>query len=112
MTPAKTTATRNTSKLPRSLITTATIAASPAARPDTFKFEPLKSPTITPHIIPAIKPDKSGAPEANAIPKHKCKATKNITILAGKSFLRFLKFIFLFLFKQEICFLIKTYLSC
>jgi hypothetical protein len=30
-------------------------------------------------------PDNIGAPEASAIPKHKGKATKNTTILAGIS---------------------------
>jgi hypothetical protein len=34
-------------------------------------------------MIPANK----GAPEASAIPQHKGTATKNTTILAGKSFL-------------------------
>jgi hypothetical protein len=32
-------------------------------------------------------PENNGAPEAKAIPKHKGTATKNTTILAGKSFL-------------------------
>lgn len=63
------------------------MAASPAAGPLTPNLEPLKDPTTTPQIIPAIIPEKSGAPLANAIPKHKGKATKNTTILAGKSLL-------------------------
>jgi hypothetical protein len=28
-------------------------------------------------MMPAIKPDNKGAPEASAMPKHKGKATKN-----------------------------------
>ena len=49
-------------------------------------------------MIPLIKPAKSGAPEANAIPKHKGIATKKTTILAGISSLKFfngLKFLFI-----------------
>ena len=37
--------------------------------------------------MPAIIPEKSGAPEARAIPRHSGSATKNTTILAGKSLL-------------------------
>ena len=37
-----------------------------------------------PPTIPAIIPDNGGAPEANAIPKHKGSATKNTTIPDGK----------------------------
>jgi hypothetical protein len=44
-----------------------------------------------PPTKPAISPEKSGAPLANAIPKHKGIATKNTTILAGKSLLIFSK---------------------
>jgi hypothetical protein len=38
-------------------------------------------------MIPAITPENKGAPLANAIPKQSGNATKNTTILAGKSFL-------------------------
>ena len=62
-------------------------AANPAAGPLTPIFEPLKAPTTIPPTIPAINPEKRGAPLANAIPKHKGNATKNTTILAGKSLL-------------------------
>ncbi len=65
-----------------------TIAARPAAGPLTPICEPLKEPTIIPPTIPAINPDIRGAPEANAIPKQRGKATKNTTILAGISDLR------------------------
>ena len=67
-----------------------TMAANPAAGPETPILEPLNEPTIIPPTIPAINPEKSGAPLANAIPKHKGNATKNTTILAGKSFLIYL----------------------
>jgi hypothetical protein len=66
-----------------------TMAANPAAGPLTPIFEPLKAPTITPPIIPAIKPENKGAPLAKAIPKHRGRATKKTTILAGKSFFKF-----------------------
>jgi hypothetical protein len=42
-------------------------------------------PNTIPPIIPAINPENSGAPLANAIPKHKGTATKKTTTLAGKS---------------------------
>ena len=35
-------------------------------------------------MIPAIIPESGGAPEANAIPKHNGRATKNTTIPDGK----------------------------
>jgi hypothetical protein len=40
-------------------------------------------------MMPEITPDSKGAPLANATPKHKGRATKNTTILAGKSYLIF-----------------------
>jgi hypothetical protein len=42
-----------------------------------------------PPTIPAIKPDKGGAPEATAIPKQSGSATKKTTRAEGKSSLRF-----------------------
>jgi len=54
------------------------------------------APTTIPPTIPAIKPENSGAPLANAIPKHNGIATKNTTTLAGKSLLRCLNIIRLF----------------
>jgi S1-C subfamily serine protease len=41
--------------------------------------------------MPAINPENSGAPLANAIPKQSGTATKKTTILAGKSFCQCLK---------------------
>ena len=66
------------------------MAASPAAGPLTPTLDPLMAPTTTPPTIPAIRPEKRGAPLANAIPKHKGSATKNTTILAGRSDFKFL----------------------
>jgi cell envelope opacity-associated protein A len=63
----------------------ATIAAKPAAGPETPMEDPEKIPTITPPIIPAINPEKTGASDAKAIPKHKGTATKKTTRPAGKS---------------------------
>ncbi|GAA4801156.1 hypothetical protein GCM10023330_03700 [Litoribaculum gwangyangense] len=60
-------------------------------------MDPLKDPTTIPPIIPAMTPENNGAPLAKAMPKHNGNATKNTTILAGKSFLIVLninKFIF------------------
>jgi hypothetical protein len=68
-----------------------TIVAKPAAGPLTPKGEPLKVPTTIPPMIPDINPEIGGAPEAIAIPKHNGRATKKTTILAGMSFLKFLK---------------------
>ena len=65
-----------------------TITAKPAAGPLTPSGLPLKGATINPPIIPAINPEKSGAPEASAIPKHKGKATKNTTKELGASCFR------------------------
>jgi hypothetical protein len=46
------------------------------------------APTTIPPIIPAIKPANGGASLATAIPKHNGSATKNTTILAGRSFFK------------------------
>ena len=67
-----------------------TITAKPAAGPLTPSAEPLARPTMMPPTIPAIIPENKGAPEASAMPKHKGSATKNTTILAVKSLLKFL----------------------
>jgi hypothetical protein len=45
------------------------------------------APTTIPPTTPAITPENKGAPEAKAMPKHKGKATKNTTTLAGRSLL-------------------------
>ena len=52
------------------------MAVKPAAGPETLVCEPLNAPTTTPPTIPATSPEKSGAPDANAIPKHNGSATK------------------------------------
>jgi hypothetical protein len=39
--------------------------------------------------MPAIIPAKSGAPDASATPRQSGKATRNTTMLAGKSCLKF-----------------------
>jgi hypothetical protein len=72
-----------------------TNAASPAAGPLTLNVELLRLPITIPPTIPAIIPEKKGAPDANAMPKHNGKATKNTTTPAGKSCLR--KFLFIFI---------------
>ena len=60
------------------------MAVRPAAGPETEIFELLIVPTTKPPTIPAITPDKGGAPDANAIPKHNGSATKNTTSPEGK----------------------------
>jgi hypothetical protein len=39
-------------------------------------------------MMPVKTPAKSGAPDAKAMPKHKGKATRNTTILEGRSFFK------------------------
>jgi hypothetical protein len=41
--------------------------------------------------MPAIIPEKRGAPEARATPKHNGRATRKTTTPAGKSTFKFLK---------------------
>ena len=81
------------------------MAARPAAGPLTPTWEPLKLPTTIPPMIPAIKPEKRGAPLARAIPKQRGNATKNTTTLAGRSCFkfdnRFVFFILLFLYGKR-----------
>src|SRR5690606_7730919 len=61
-----------------------TIAAKPAAGPETEMLELEKNPITIPPITPAITPESGGAPEAKAIPKHKGSATRNTTIPEGR----------------------------
>jgi hypothetical protein len=49
-------------------------------------------PTTIPPTIPAMIPEKSGAPDASAIPRHSGTATKNTTILAGRSLFQLAKY--------------------
>ena len=46
---------------------------------------PKKTEPKIPPIIPDKSPEYNGAPDANAIPKHKGKATKKTDKPAGKS---------------------------
>lgn len=89
--PAKTTASKKVSKAPKSSIALKTITANPAAGPETPSGDPLASATTVPPIIPAIIPEKSGAPDASAIPKQSGMATRNTTIEAGRSLFKFEK---------------------
>jgi hypothetical protein len=47
-------------------------------------LELLIAPTTIPPTIPARIPDKGGAPDASAMPKHNGNATKNTTRPDGK----------------------------
>jgi hypothetical protein len=58
---------------------------NPAAGPETLNCDPLITETKTPPMIPDKRPEYKGAPEANAIPKHKGNATKKTERPAGKS---------------------------
>ena len=60
------------------------MAVSPAAGPETEIFELLMRPTTIPPTIPAMTPDKGGAPDASAIPRHSGNATRNTTKPEGK----------------------------
>jgi hypothetical protein len=75
---------RKSSNAPKSVIADKTMAVNPAAGPETEILELLRDPTTSPPTIPAIIPDSGGAPDANAIPKHKGSATKNTTSPEGK----------------------------
>ena len=63
----------------------AEMAVSPAAGPLTLNWELLTRDTTSPPIMPASNPEKTGAPEANEIPRHKGRATKNTVMDALKS---------------------------
>jgi hypothetical protein len=84
-------------KDPKVEIEEITTVIKPAAGPETPSRELLNKPTTTPPMIPAIKPEigigvkPSTEVEANPIPKHKGSATKNTTILEGRSSLHDLK---------------------
>ena len=83
--PASITASEKTAKPPRDSIPLETMTLKPAAGPEILSTEPLSAPITIPPVIPAIKPDDKGAPEARAIPKHNGNATKNTTRPADKS---------------------------
>src|SRR5580704_6574606 len=65
-----------------------TITVNPAAGPLTLTWDPERTLTITPPIIPAITPEMRGAPDANAMPRQRGSATRNVTNPAGPSYLR------------------------
>ena len=66
------------------MIEAATTVVRPAAGPETDICELLINPITMPPIIPAIIPESGGAPEANAMPKHRGNATKKTTIPEGR----------------------------
>ncbi len=70
---------------PNSVIAAITIDAKPAAGPDTPIAELEMNPTTIPPMTPATIPEKSGAPEAKAIPKQSGSATQNTTTPEDKS---------------------------
>ena len=75
------------------------MTAKPAAGPLTPSFDPLRSPTTIPPIIPAIRPENGGTPLTAAMPKHSGTATRKTTIPAGMSDLRLLNLRFILLLK-------------
>src|SRR5690606_39411831 len=85
------TASKNTSNAPKSVMAVRTMAAKPAAGPETLTWELLKKPITIPPMIPAIIPDSGGAPEASAIPIHSGNATKKTTSPDAKSLRRLAK---------------------
>src|SRR5690606_32568403 len=66
-----------------------TMAVKPAAGPDTLMWDWLKKPTTIPPTTPVIIPANKGAPDANAIPKQRGRATKKTTKPDAKSERRF-----------------------
>ncbi len=64
---------------PSDAICAATTAVKPAAGPLTLDCDPLNKPTSIPPTTPAKIPDNNGAPDANATPRHKGRATKKTT---------------------------------
>ena len=98
--PAKIKANKNALNDPKVEMEEITTVIKPAAGPETPSRELLNDPTTTPPMIPAIKPEigigakPSTEVEANPIPKHKGSATKNTTILEGRSALHDLKSFF------------------
>jgi len=79
---------KNNSNAPILVIALRIIAVRPAAGPLTLKFDLLKEPMTIPPIIPEIKPAKSGAPEANAIPRQSGNAIRKTTNPEARSDLK------------------------
>lgn len=92
-TPASTTAIKNNSNEPSVAIDDKTIAVKPAAGPLTLTLELLSDPTMMPPTIPEIIPENKGAPDANAMPRHKGSATKKTTKPEGRSDFMCLKYV-------------------
>ncbi len=67
------------------MIEAATTVVKPAAGPDTASCDPLINDTIIPPTIPESRPAYNGAPDANAIPIHKGRATRKTEKPAGRS---------------------------
>jgi hypothetical protein len=61
------------------------MVVNPAAGPLTLSEESLNEATTMPPTTPAMIPEKRGAPDANATPKHNGSATRNTTIPDGRS---------------------------
>jgi len=72
------------------------MAVKPAAGPLTLNCEPLNEPITIPPTIPAIIPENRGAPEPNAIPKHRGSATRKTTTEEGRSYRKALAYCFTF----------------
>ena len=85
MTPARATDIKKYSNEPSSRMVAAQIVASPAAGPLTLSPDLLIRVTKMPPITPAISPLKTGALEANEMPRHNGSATKNTVMLDRKS---------------------------
>ncbi len=62
-----------------------TMEVSPAAGPLTLNGDRLNAPTTIPPTIPAMIPEKRGAPDANAIPRQRGSATRKTTTDDGRS---------------------------
>jgi len=73
----------------------ATITVNPAAGPLTLSCDPLRIPITIPPTTPAMIPEKRGAPEPSAMPKHKGNATSSTTIDADASAPAYFKYFFM-----------------
>ena len=90
-----------------------TMAAKPAAGPETEIGELLMNPITSPPTIPAKIPESGGAPDANAIPKQSGNATRNTTIPEGIfSLFRRIKCLFFFFHCMNIDMSLNQLLRC
>lgn len=83
-TPA-TTVMKQVTPQPNSATTSATTTVSPAAGPLTCSGDPPSHPPTMPPTIAAIRPARTGASEAIAIPSDSGSATRKTTNEAGRS---------------------------